>query len=310
MFINRFFRFFPKSGFRKALQHFNDGDYRKACCELETYASGGSGCEEGQDQEMVRMYLVESYQEYAKKLSLEEKYAGAAGYLEKAIRLQPNYADIHYKLGNLYEKLGRSKDSRESFKQSLEINPNFFRARVKLARSYSQEGNTSRSLKQLRACLSESPTFYVEQVKELISLIKNEGPGEDIDRIFHIMLEEKPSSSQVSKQIALEAVQNGDYDVAVAELKKAISLNPNYPDLHNLLGIAYGNKGMADDAIMEFETSLKIHPGYLKARLNMALSLYEKGSKEEAMRHLEKVLEVDPYNEVAKNLLRELQPVT
>jgi tetratricopeptide (TPR) repeat protein len=66
---------------------------------------------------------------------------------------------------------------------------------------------------------------------------------------------------------------------------------------------------MTDDAILEFETALKINPDYLKARLNLALAMYEKGSREDAMRNLEMVLELDPENELAVNLLRELQPV-
>jgi tetratricopeptide (TPR) repeat protein len=66
---------------------------------------------------------------------------------------------------------------------------------------------------------------------------------------------------------------------------------------------------MTDDAIMEFETALKINPDYLKARLNLALALYEKGARDESMRNLELVLELDPENELAVNLLRELQPI-
>jgi len=60
---------------------------------------------------------------------------------------------------------------------------------------------------------------------------------------------------------------------------------------------------------MEFETALKIHPEYLKARLNLALALYEKGLRDESMTNLEMVLELDPENELAVNLLRELQPI-
>jgi Tfp pilus assembly protein PilF len=66
---------------------------------------------------------------------------------------------------------------------------------------------------------------------------------------------------------------------------------------------------MSDDAVVEFETALKINPDYLKARLNLALALYDKGAREEAMRNLEMVLELDPENELAVNLLHELEPV-
>ena len=201
------------------------------------------------------------------------------------------------------------KEARECFKRALEINPAYLRARVLLAKSYSDNGEPGRAVEELETSLSTAPSFFAEQVKDLVRLIKNAASQSDRERAFTRLLEEKPSSSQVSKQIALEAIQNGEYEAAAAELKKALSVNPHYPDVHNLLGIAYANRGMTDDAVMEFETALKINPDYLKARLNLALALYEKGARDESMRNLEMVLELDPENELAVNLLRELEPV-
>ncbi|MCK4237309.1 MAG: tetratricopeptide repeat protein [Candidatus Krumholzibacteria bacterium] len=308
MFIDRFVRFVPRSGLKKALCSFNKGDYRKACKEFESYLSKSELRDEGQEQEMVRMYMVESYNEYSRELSVEGKFEEAALQLEKAVELQPGYADIHYSLAKFYDRLGRNADSRDCIKRAIEINPNYFKARIMLARNYRSEGNNKLAIEELKTSLSCAPTFFVDQVNELIELIWADTSIEKQDEYFHKLLEERPSSSQVSKQIALQSMQNGDYDYAMAELKKTLSMHPNYPDLHNLLGIAYANKGMIDDALMEFEISLKLHPDYLKAHLNMALTLYEKSAMEESMKHLEKVLKLDPENELAKNLLSELQP--
>jgi Flp pilus assembly protein TadD len=297
------------SGLKKALRNFNNGDYRKACLEFESYMSKKYQGDSRQDQEMIRMYMVEAYIEHSKELSSEGSYGEAAKQLERAIELQPAYADVHYGLGELYIKLGRIADARECYRNSLEINPNYFKARVKLALTYHNEGDLENAYKQLNECLPATPAFYLDQMEKLLDLVKLDADIEDRKKIFHNLLEERPSSSQVSKQIALEAIQNGDYDSAMNELKKTLSMNPNYPDLHNLLGIAYANKGMTDDAIMEFETALKIHPDYLKARVNMALTFYEKGAKDESLKHLNVVLELDPENELARNLLQELQPV-
>lgn len=309
MFINRLLYFLPRNDLKRALGHFNKGDYGKACKDFESYLERVRDGKKPKDQEMVRMYAVESYIEFSKSLASEKKIQEAAQQLEKAIELQPGYADVHYKLGSLYEALGREKDAQECLKNSLKINPNYFRARVMLARSYQRSGERQQAIKELESCLSSAPTFYVDRVKGLLSLAKAGSSAEKLESIFHGLLEERPSSSQVIKQIALESIQNGEYDLAITELKKTLSMNPNYPDLHNLLGIAYANKGMTDDALLEFETSLKIHPDYLKARVNMALTLYEKGSKDESMKHLQVVLKLDPENEVALNLLRELEPV-
>jgi protein O-GlcNAc transferase len=309
MFSERFFQFVPRSGLKKALTHFNNGDYKKACREFEAYLSRIATEGKSQDQEMIRMYMVESYVEYAKLACRDGNRPEAASALEKAVELQPRYADVHVSLGRLYADLGRVGESRDCFNRALAINPAYLRARVMIAKSYSDAGENELAAEELVKSLSTAPSFFADQVNELARLIRNDVPAEDRESLFRKLLEEKPTSAQVSKQIALESIQNGEYDSAIAELKRTLSMTPHYPDIHNLLGIAYANRGMTDDAIIEFETALKINPDYLKARLNLALALYEKGAKDEAMRNLELVLELDPENELAVNLFRELQPI-
>jgi protein O-GlcNAc transferase len=309
MFSERFFRFVPRNALKKALQYFNNGDYKKACREFESYLSRIAAEGKGQDQEMIRMYMVESYLEYAKVASGEGRLADAARALEKAVELQPAYADVHSSLGRYYAELGRTDDSRACFKRALEINPGYLKARIMLAKSYSDRGERELAIKELEESLAIVPAFFVDQVKELAQLLRMNAQADERAELFRRLLEEKPTSAQVSKQVALKSIQNGEYEAAASELKRAISVTPHYPDIHNMLGIAYANQGMTDDAIMEFETALKINPDYLKARLNLALALYEKGARDESLRHLEMVLELDPENELAVNLFRELQPV-
>jgi len=310
MFIDRFIRFLPKSNLKKAIAHFNKGEHRKACREFEAYIERKGCAWSGQDQELIRMYMVESYIEYARKLDADGEAGKAAEQLEKAVEMQPGYADVHYSLAKMYEKIGRRANSRESLKRALSVNPAYFKARVMLARSYWLDGKYDRSAEELANSLSSAPTFYIDKVKELGNLAGKDPENEDAGDIFRTLLEERPSSSQVSKQLALDSIQNGEYEYALTELKKALSIHPDYPDLHNLLGIAYANTGMVDDAVMEFETALKINPDYLKARLNLALTCYEKNIMDEARRQLEKVLEKDPENDLARNLMEELSPVS
>ena len=309
MFVERFLRFIPKNNLKKAIGFLNKGDYRKACREFEAYLDHHYDLSKGKDQELIRMYMVESYIEYSKKLDIEGDTIDAIKQLEKAIELQPKYADVHYGLGKLYEKTGNRVNARESIKRALIINPNYFKARVMLSKSYWLDGKFKRSTEELVSSLSASPVFFIELVQELNGILNNDPDNEDIRDLFRKLLEERPSSSQVSKQLALESIQNGDFDFALAELRKSLSLHPDYPDLHNMLGIAYANTGLTDDAIMEFETALKINPDYLKARLNLALSLYEKGAQEESRKNLDLVLKIDPENELANNLMNELSPV-
>ncbi len=306
MFSDRFVKFLPGGKTKKALRFFNSGNYKKAIAEFEGLM------EEAKDSkslEMVRMYLVEALIEYAKELDNRGKSAAAVQQLEKAVKYQPGYADVHYFLGTLYEKTADEESAIESFRKALDINPNFFRARIRLSRCHHTRGEKDWALSELDIALKIAPSFFVESVKKLIELVNNDGNPDEVEEIYSQFLEEVPSSSQISRQIAMKALQDGDNDTAIYELKKALSMKPDYPDLHNLLGIALTNKGMVDDAIMEFKTALKIHPDYLKARLNLALAYYEKGAIGETAENLKLVLRLDPENELAINLMNEIEPV-
>jgi Flp pilus assembly protein TadD len=142
---------------------------------------------------------------------------------------------------------------------------------------------------------------------DLTHLLRTDSQAAHVEEMFHDLLEERPSSAQISRELAVEAIQKGDNEEAIRELKKSIALKPDYPDLHNYLGIAYGNNGMVDDAVQEFEVALKINPYYLKARLNLALLYYENDRFEEAHAQIDEVLSVQPENQLANNLLNELK---
>jgi Tfp pilus assembly protein PilF len=195
------------------------------------------------------------------------------------------------------------------FKSALEINEKFFKARVNLAQILMLMGDDTEAVKELETAKQFCPNFYRTELNDLIQAVRIKSSEDELAVFFHNITEEQPSSSQISRELAIEYIQNGHNTEAIRELKKSISFQPDYPDLHNYLGIAYGNSGMVDDSIEEFETALKINPYYIKARLNLALVMYENGRYPEARSNIDAVLNVQPENQLANNLLKELETI-
>ncbi len=309
-FIEKFLRIIPGSNLRKAMDYLNRGEYRKACEHFDRHNSRIEDMSTSREkQELIRMYMSEAYIEYSKLLKADGKFELAAETLQKVSDLEPEYSDVHYMLAETYQQLEKEEEARRSIKKALSVNPNYFIARIFLARLDYLSGKNSTGTEELDKSLSCAPGFYVEKVKNLLFDIKNNADRGDVIEQFAEILRERPTSAQVSKQMAVESIQAGKYESAIVELKKAISMNPDFPDLHNLLGIAYANTGLKDDAIVEFTTALKINPEYLKAHLNVALTFYEKGAFEESRKHLNKVMAIDPDNELARNIENELNSV-
>lgn len=310
-FIHKFLSVIPRGNLKKGMDCFGRGNYEKAYGFFEKYLSGHRDYSADTDnQELTRMYISESYIEYSKQLRKRGELQKAAEVLEKVSVIEPEYADVHLMIAELHEKLGNLERAEYFTRKSLSINPKFFKARVFIAKIKYLADNLPESAELLVRSRECTPGFYLRKVNELILDIRNSEQRNSILDSFSDILRERPTSAQVSKQIASEYIQEGEYDEAISELKKALSVTPHFPDLHNLLGIAYANKDLKDDAIVEFNTALKINPDYLKVHLNLALTYYEKGSYPESARHLDKVISKDPDNELVLTLKEELASLT
>ena len=73
--------------------------------------------------------------------------------------------------------------------------------------------------------------------------------------------------------------KRGLFADAVGEYQKALTLNPNYADIRNHLGIAYSAQGLTTEAIREFQYALAINPRYVEAMLNLGINLCGAGKK-------------------------------
>lgn len=306
MFLKRLFAFIPKDEFSKALNLFNSGEHRKALEKFEELRSLASASVDDADRSTLDLYTCEAHVALARECGERGDDEGAIREMEAAVQIKPAFADLHCKLGALYGGKNRHQDAVASFRKSLDINNKFFRARISLSRSLRALGDADGAVAEAVDSRQSCPNFYRESLDALVTALRTSTSSE-ADRLYAELLEERPSSVELSKELAIEAIQNGNMEEAMRELKKAVVLKPDYPDLHNYLGIAYGNNGMVDDAIHEFEVALKINPHYAKARLNLALIYYENGRYDEAQAQIDQVLKEQPDNQLAGNLQQELR---
>ena len=87
--------------------------------------------------------------------------------------------------------------------------------------------------------------------------------------------------------------ENGDIQGAIAELKKALSLDPANVNVHNSLGVCYGLLGKYERAMAEFQTAVDLEPKEFMSLYNMGLVYMMTESPHQA---LELFLEADKIN--------------
>lgn len=307
MFLRKLFRFVPRSAFGRALAAYNRGEFDNAATLFEDVL--GPAPESASSD--VLACASETYLELAQARDAAGDAAGAVRAIERAIELRPRYADVQLRLGRLCERQDQPQRAREAYLRALEINPRYFEARLSLARLLMQLEDRTGALVQLHEAARSGPAAAVDDLRRMLADL----PGTDtasptvrprLTAKIDALLAGAPSPVSAGLERARAALRAGDNGAAILELRTLLRAHPDFPDLHNLLGIAYDNDEMTDDAIEEFEHALRINERYLDARLNLGLTLFERGRDAEAERHLRCVADEPSGSQLAHDVLSQI----
>ena len=123
------------------------------------------------------------------------------------------------------------------------------------------------------------------------------------------LLEAPPPPVATGIESARRALRTGDNRRAIDEIHELLREHPHFPDLHNLLGVAYDNEDMVDDAVEEFERALSLNPDFTEARLNLGLTLFYRGRHAQAQKHLRRIEADHPGHVLAETILADIETV-
>ncbi len=101
----------------------------------------------------------------------------------------------------------------------------------------------------------------------------------------------------------------GAYDLAIAQLEKAVRLAPEVPGLHFNLGGAYYGKGRVADAEQAFRLTLELDPGYGRAHWFRGLCLEGLGRLGEALEEFQWVRQHFAGTREARSAQEEIQAI-
>lgn len=76
------------------------------------------------------------------------------------------------------------------------------------------------------------------------------------------------SSAELYYSMGQKYIDQGNFDLAVLSLKKAIEFSPDWAEAHNLLGSAYYQLFKFNEAISEFDKAIQLKSYYTEAKIN------------------------------------------
>lgn len=102
------------------------------------------------------------------------------------------------------------------------------------------------------------------------------------------------ASAQEHLERGRALLDNENLNEAISELSLAESMDPKLADAKNLLGVAYGRKGMSESARKCFEAALKLDKNNSEILNNLGYLLYANGDYSAALARLKKAARLAP----------------
>jgi tetratricopeptide (TPR) repeat protein len=238
---------------------------------------------------------VESYINLGNAHVQAELFEQGIEIYNKAIEVIPNYPDLHYSLGMAFLKKNDFVNSIDAFDRALEINPSYDSAHFTLGKVYlasmvdapnSSEMIPSplrqrKVLDHLQKAVDVNSYFDQPNLREAMKEIQNGSFEAALNLLNEIEYSDKDEiENHFDEEFYLRFMFGGkgkDEELLseyIDRLKQQMEKSPNYPDVHNRLGVAYliQCRNTFLKAIEQFRAALKINPSYKNARKNLKLA--------------------------------------
>jgi tetratricopeptide (TPR) repeat protein len=212
--------------------------------------------------------------ELANILFDEGDYDGAEALYLRALEADPDYLFGYHNLGRLYAYVRNDQDAAATyFEKALGVNREYAPALYEL------------SLVELRRSQWDDMITYLMRGRRL-----------DPDNSFwpYYLGYAYDEKAQQKRREGKTRVAERYSDTAQKHLLEAAQLDPDDPDVYNLLGNLQLNAGKPADAVPYYQQALKANADHLFANVNLGTAMRQLSRYDEAKGYFEHAIKIDP----------------
>ena len=107
------------------------------------------------------------------------------------------------------------------------------------------------------------------------------------------MTQDRSSTLKLRLAQGTAAWESEDFEAAQAVFSQLVTERPDFPDLHNKLGLCRAMLGDLDGALAAFDRAIELAPTYAEARVNRGIVLNDLGRHDEAREAFEEAARLD-----------------
>ena len=205
-------------------------------------------------------------------------------------------------LGACLRANGKVTESLDFLNKAIQLDPNYAEALINRGLIRLSQENKSDALVDLE--LSHRLKPHIKQIWDLVVGLKLElKEYSEAIVILMKMIEIDPANEKLIVNLALCHQHLKDFGSAIEAYRKALAIKPDFVEVHINLGSALKKQGKLPEAIEAYNKALSIKPDYAEAHFNIGNVLKEQGKLTEAIGAYRKALDIKPdYAEAYYNL--------
>jgi Tfp pilus assembly protein PilF len=212
--------------------------------------------------------------------------------------------------GKRYVAQGKYREAAIQFGNAVKIDKAYPEAHYELAKAYSHLGQMAASYAELRRTVELQPTNYRARI-DLGNVLIAGGRTDDAQKQADVVNAALPNDPDVHALLAAIAIRRGQRDQAIAEMRRALELDPNRANFHDNMAFLLSSDSTKGPAVEEeLKKSVALDPKSVHAKLLLASFYADKGNLQEAEKVSWAAVATDPKSlpareNVAQMILKE-----
>jgi tetratricopeptide (TPR) repeat protein len=209
-----------------------------------------------------------------------DDYARALQYFEKAVEIDPAYAESWYQAGFCYGMLGRHADALRASRQAAKLRPEWAETYVNIGASSFALGQYKDAAEAYRQATKLDADNADAQYALGLSLNKLGRTDEEI-LAYKRAVALKPDLANAWEQLGVGYFKQKRYNESLAAFEQLKTYKPD-AKTYNYLGESYFESGKIQESLEAFNNAVSYNPDFDKARYNLGKAYIKLGDSNSA----------------------------
>jgi tetratricopeptide (TPR) repeat protein len=249
----------------------------------------------------IRTLIARVYLNLGVMHAQAQRFVRAAECFEQAATVDPQFPQVQYSLGVAYFNAQRFDKAAPALARAYALEPSNLELRRMLSLAWFNADVFDKAAELLAADPGRESNPSLQYTYGL-ALVRTDRAA-DAEEIFARLLAQHDDSGELHVVIGQAHAQQGDYDAAIASLRRALELKPTVAEANATLGTIYLKQGRLAEASTALKAELATHSNDTRAQHTLATVLDLEGQTAEALSILKSLLKAKPNHAGARYLL-------